>query len=135
MVSYAKCCHPLPDDRIIGTTTADRGLVIHRLRCANTRAIQKHPDQFFHLSWSENTLGVFEVLLRLETQNKPGVLSEVTNIIASHESNINKLDVEELAGGISRMNFVIEAGDRKHLADIMREIHTNPSVLKISRVK
>lgn len=135
MVNYAKCCHPIPNDRIIGTTTADRGLVIHRLRCANTRAIMKHPDQFLHLSWSNNTHGVFEVMLWLESQNKPGVLSEIANIIASHNANINKLNAEELTSHVSKMTFVIEVTGRKHLADIMRQIHLNQSIIKLSRVR
>ena len=135
MVSYAKCCYPIPNDRIIGTTTADRGLVIHRLRCSNARGIMKHPDQFFHLNWSANTRGTFKTQLRLEAQDETGVLSEITKIIASHKANVNKLNVEELAGNISRMTFVIEVTDRKHLADIMREIHMGAKIVKLVRMR
>ncbi len=135
LVNYAKCCHPIPDDRIIGTTTSDRGLVIHRLRCPNTRSVMKHPDQFFHLNWSEKIKGNFEVLLTLTSRNQPGVLSELTNIIASHEANINKLTVEEQSGNVSRMSFVIEVQNRDHLADIMRELHLDKSVIKLQRAR
>ena len=133
LVNYAKCCFPIPGDRIIGTTTSDRGLVIHRLRCPNARGIMKHPDQYFHLNWSEDIRGVFEVRLTLETHNQPGVLSEISNSIASHQCNINKLNVEEQAGNMSRMSFIVEVKDRKHLADIMRELHANESVVKLIR--
>jgi len=133
LVNYAKCCYPIPDDRIIGTTTADRGLVIHRLRCPNAKGIMKHPDQYFHLNWSESTSGVFEVMLKLDSRNEPGVLSEITNSIASHDSNINKLMVEDQDGKTSRMSFVIEVKNRDHLANIMRELHTNTSVIKVHR--
>lgn len=135
LVNYAKCCYPVPNDRIIGTTTADRGLVIHRLRCPNARGIMKHPDQFFYLNWSDSTRGFFDVMLKLEARNEPGVLSEITNTIASHESNINKLNVEEQAGNISRMSFVIEVKNRKQLADIMRELRLNSSVIRVVRPK
>ncbi len=135
LVNYAKCCYPIPDDRIIGTTTTDRGLVIHRLRCANVRSLMRHPDQFFHLKWSENTKGVFEVLLKVETKNEPGVLSRLSNIIASHQSNINKLNVEEQSGNVSRMSFVIEVLDRKNLADIIRELHVDKSVIRLHRFR
>ena len=93
----------------------------------------KHPDQFFHLNWSEKTKGDFEVLLTLTSRNQPGVLSELTNIIASHEANINKLTVEEQSGNVSRMSFVIEVQNRNHLADIMRELHLDKSVIKLQR--
>lgn len=135
LVNYAKCCYPIPDDRIIGTTTADRGLVIHRLRCHNARGVMKHPDQFFYLNWSDNTHGFFNAMIKLEARNQPGVLSEITNTIAAHESNINKLNVEEQAGNTSRMSFVIEVRNRKQLADIMRELHLNNSVIRVNRPK
>ena len=133
LVTYAKCCHPIPDDRIIGTTTADRGLVIHRLRCPNSRGIMKHPDQFFHLNWADDTRGNFEALVKMETRNQPGVLSDIANAIALHESNINKLNVEGQAGNTSRMSFVIEVRSRKHLADILRDLHLKPSVIRLQR--
>ena len=132
-MTYAKCCHPIPDDRIIGTTTADRGLVIHRLRCPNSRGIMKHPDQFFHLNWADDTRGNFEALVKMETRNQPGVLSDIANTIALHESNINKLNVEGQAGNTSRMSFVIEVRGRKHLADILRDLHVKPSVIRLQR--
>lgn len=135
LVNYAKCCYPIPDDRIIGTTTADRGLVIHRLRCHNARGVMKHPDQFFYLNWSDNTQGYFNAMIKLEARNQPGVLSEITNTIAAHESNINKLNVEEQAGNTSRMSFVIEVRNRKQLADIMRELRLNDSVIRVNRPK
>ncbi len=135
LVSYAKCCYPIPDDRIVGTTTAEKGLVIHRLRCPNARGLMKHADRFFHLNWANDTRGNFEVMLKLETQNQPGVLSEIANTIAQQESNINKLSVEEQAGNTSRMSFVIEVRDRKHLADILRDLHLKPSIIKLQRAR
>jgi (p)ppGpp synthase/HD superfamily hydrolase len=74
-------------------------------------------------------------MLKLEARNEPGVLSEITNTIASHESNINKLNIEEQAGNISRMSFVIEVRNRKQLADIMRELRLNNSVIRVVRPK
>ena len=135
LVNYAKCCHPIPDDRIIGTTTADRGLVVHRLRCPNSRAVMKHPDRFFHLNWSGDTQGVFEAMIKLEARNEPGVLSDITNSIASHESNINKVTVEGDAGNLSRMSFVIEVRNRKHLADVLRDLHVLPPVIRVHRAR
>ncbi len=133
LVNYAKCCYPIPDDRIIGTTTADRGLVIHRLRCPNSRGIMKHPDRFFYLNWVDDPKGLFEAMLKLESQNRPGVLSDISNTIAHHNSNINKLNVEKLTGNTSRMSFVIEVQHRTHLADIMRDLHLKPSVIRLQR--
>ena len=133
LVSYANCCHPIPGDTIIGTMTSGRGLVVHRLRCPNCKGIMKHADNYFHLNWSESTHGFFQVLIQLESNNKPGVLAQVSNIIADHDSNINHLNVEPQAGTTSKMSFTIEVKNRKHLADIMRDLHSDKSVIRLNR--
>ena len=133
LVNYANCCHPVPGDDIIGTTTVGRGLVIHRLRCPNCKAIMKHPDNYLHLNWSEPTQGSFQVMIKLETRNKPGVLAGVTGIIAEFDANINHVTVDPKYGNTSHMRLNIEVTDRKHLADIMRQLHVAPAVIKLAR--
>ena len=133
LITYANCCHPIPGDRIIGVTTSGKGLVVHQSNCKNSKGIMRHPDNYFHLNWSASTRGKFQVVINVEATNKPGVLATVSNIIAEHNSNINSLTVEQKHSNISSMSFTIEVNDRKHLADIMRQLHTEQGVIKISR--
>jgi len=132
LVTYAKCCHPIPGDPIIGTMTSGRGLVVHRSICPNRREIMRHPDNGFHLSWSESTRGKFDVTVKMETRNQPGVLARVSSIIAKHDSNINNLQVDE-QHHTSSMSFIIQVTERKHLAAIMRQLHAENSVIHLSR--
>lgn len=133
LVTYANCCHPIPGDKIIGTTTSGSGLSVHRLRCKNCVGIMKHPDNYFHLNWSDETQGRFRVMLDMETANRPGVLARVSNIIAEHDSNINQLNVDDELTETSRMSFIIEVTSRDHLADIMWQLHNDENVLKLAR--
>ena len=133
LISYANCCHPIPGDEIIGTTTTERGVVIHRLRCNNCKNRLKQPDNFFHLNWSESTEGKFQVLLKMDTSNEPGVLATISNIIAEHGSNINRLSVDAKHDHTSTMSFVIEVTSRIHLANIMRQLHSEERVVKLAR--
>jgi (p)ppGpp synthase/HD superfamily hydrolase len=133
LVTYANCCHPIPGDKIIGSMTSGRGLVVHRSNCSNARNLMRHPDNYFNLEWSENTRGKFQVMIRMETQNRPGVLAVVSNIIAAHKSNINNLKVDQAHRDTSQMSFTIEVRDRKHLADIMRQLHGEKTVITLSR--
>ena len=93
----------------------------------------RHPDNYFHLSWSETTKGKFQVLINVEARNEPGVLARVSNIIAEYNANINNLTVDQKHLHTSNMSFIIEVTDRKHLADIMRQLHAEHSVIKLSR--
>jgi RelA/SpoT family (p)ppGpp synthetase len=133
LITYANCCHPIPGDRIIGITTSGKGLVVHQSNCKNCKGIMRHPDNYFHLNWSESTRGKFQVVINVEAQNEPGVLATVSNIIAEHNSNINNLTVEQKHSSTSNMSFVIEVTDRKHLAEILRQLHTEPGVIKLAR--
>jgi len=132
LVTHASCCHPIPGDPIIGALTSGRGLVVHRANCPNRREIMRHPDNCFHLAWSEATQGKFEVTLKMETRDQPGVLARVSNIIAEHDSNINNLQVDPRHAS-SSMSFVIEVTGRKHLAAIMRRLHAEDSMIHLSR--
>lgn len=133
LVTHASCCHPIPGDPIIGAMTTGRGLVVHRSNCPNRREIMRHPDNCFHLAWSESTQGKFQVTVKMETRDQPGVLARVSNIIAEHESNINNLQVDPQHHNSSSMSFIIEVTGRKHLAAIMRRLHAEDSVLHLSR--
>jgi len=133
LVTHASCCHPIPGDPIIGALTSGRGLVVHRANCPNRRDIMRHPDNCFHLAWSEATQGKFEVTVKMETRDQPGVLARVSNIIAEHDSNINHLQVDARHHNSSSMAFVIEVTGRKHLAAIMRRLHAENSVIHLSR--
>ena len=133
LVTYANCCHPIPGDHIIGTVSGGRGVVVHRTACPNCKSVMRHPDNYFHLAWSNETKGKFKVMVKMETRNQPGALAAVTNIIAAHDSNINNLQLDPKHRNTSAMAFIIEVTDRKHLADIMRRLHGDKSVITLAR--
>lgn len=132
LVTYANCCHPIPGDHIIGAMTSGRGLAVHRANCPNCKEIMRHPDNCFHLAWSDAIKGQFQVMVKMETRNQPGVLARVSNIIAEHDSNINNLQVNQ-QHRTAAMSFIIEVTGRKHLASIMRQLHAENSVINLSR--
>ncbi len=133
LITYPSCCHPIPGDKIIGTSTKERGVVVHRAKCGNIKAISHHPENYFHLNWSPETQGQFQVQLNVLSENQPGVLATVSNIIARHHSNINKVNVEQCHTTASSMTFIIEVTDRIHLASIMRQVHAEATVSRVTR--
>ena len=133
LINYASCCHPIPGDNIIGTTTSGRGLVVHRSNCANSKAIMRQPDNYFHLNWSEETQGHFQVEVRVETRNEPGVLATISNIIAENDSNINNVSVTQYHQTSSEMAFTIGVTNRDNLANILRQIRIESTVIKVAR--
>jgi len=135
LISYARCCTPIPHDPIVGFFTSGKGVVIHTSNCPNIAEMRKQPDRWLHVQWSEKVKGEFAVNLRVEVKNQRGVLGDVATRIAEQESNINNVHVEEKDGRTSTLKFNISVKDRTQLANIMRGIHNLSKVMKVVRSK
>ena len=135
LITYAKCCRPIPGDPIIGCFTAGRGIVVHTTDCPNISESQKNLDNWVHIHWADRVKGNFSVNLRMDTANKRGVLARLATIIAEQGSNINNVQVVERDGRNSTIQFTLEVEDRKHLARTMRQLRGEKSLFRLARVK
>jgi RelA/SpoT family (p)ppGpp synthetase len=135
LISYARCCSPIPHDPIVGFFTSGKGVVIHTADCPNISEKRKQPDRWLHVQWADSVRGEFAVNLRVEVKNQRGVLADVATQIAAQDSNINNVHVEEKDGRMSTLKFNIAVKDRRQLANIMRGIHHLPKVIKVIRSK
>lgn len=135
IVSYAKCCCPIPGDSILGFISIGRGIVIHRESCKNTKDYRSRPDKWVDVQWEHEGEGVFPVDVRVDTENRRGVLATVAASIAEMSSNIENVSMEERDGTHSSMNFTLSVRDRKHLANIIRRVRRIDSVVRMIRSK
>lgn len=135
VVSYAKCCYPIPGDDVMGYLSAGRGVVIHRNACGNLGNFRKQPEKWLSVSWQDGIDRDFSSQIQVETVNKTGVLAEVAAVIADSESNIEEVSVINRHEDISAMNFVLQVKNRVHLARIMRNVRKMSNVLRVSRDK
>ncbi|KJY87805.1 guanosine-3',5'-bis(diphosphate) 3'-pyrophosphohydrolase [Vibrio neptunius] len=135
LLTFANCCHPIPDDHIIAHVSPGRGLVVHRETCPNVRGYQKEPDKYMAVEWSEEYDQEFITELYVDVQNRQGVLAELTNVISKTGSNIHGLSTEERDGRLYTVTVLLTTKDRVHLAGIMRKIKAMPNTLKVRRRK
>ncbi|MEK7206501.1 MAG: ACT domain-containing protein, partial [Pseudomonadota bacterium] len=135
VVTYARCCRPIPGDPILGFLSAGRGIVVHTEDCPNVVKYRKHPEQWIDVQWEKETKGVFPVSLRVEARNQRGVLASVAAVISEEEANIDTVNSDDRDGQYTAMNFTIEVRDRVHLAQILRRIRSLESVVRINRKK
>ncbi len=135
VVTYARCCRPIPGDPIIGYLSAGRGIVVHSGDCPNLAKYRKHPEQWLDVQWEKRISGAFPVAIRVEVKNQRGALATVAATIAEMEANIDTVSVEELDSQNSAIELTVEVRDRVHLARIMRRIRGHDIVLRIGRKK
>ncbi len=135
VVTYAKCCRPIPGDPILGFLSAGRGIVVHTEDCPNVAKYRKHPEQWIDVQWEPRTEGVFPVNLRVTVKNQRGVLASVAAAIAEQDANIDSVNFDDRDGLYTTMDFTVEVRDRVHLAAIMRRIRQLETVVRINRKK
>ncbi|MEW8625173.1 MAG: bifunctional GTP diphosphokinase/guanosine-3',5'-bis pyrophosphate 3'-pyrophosphohydrolase [Candidatus Thiodiazotropha sp.] len=135
VVNFAKCCWPIPDDAIVGVFNPGKGIVIHRQGCPNLGDYKKHGHKWIEAEWEADVQGEFATKIKVESGNQRGVLASVASVISQQESNIEHVGSEERDGLSSTLVFVITVKNRLHLARIMRQVRSLPSVMRISRLK
>ena len=133
VVSYAKCCYPIPGDDVMGYLTAGRGVVIHRNCCGNLSNFRKHPEKWISVTWEKDIDREFSCQIQTDTLNKPGVLAEVAATIADCSSNIEQVEVLGRHEDCSMLSFLLQVTDRIHLAKIMRNVRSMSNVIRVSR--
>lgn len=135
VVTYARCCRPIPGDPILGFLSAGRGIVVHTEDCRNVASFRKRPEKWIDVQWEKVVKGVFPVNIRVIVNNQRGVLASVASAIADMESNIDSVTIDDRDGQCTAMSFTIEVRDRSHLAKIMRRVRAQDSVMRITRRK
>jgi guanosine-3',5'-bis(diphosphate) 3'-pyrophosphohydrolase len=134
VLSFAACCHPIPGDEIMGYLTAGKGVVVHRSDCANAAEYRRHPERCVPMAWDRYVEGDYRVALRIEVDNKPGVLAQVAAAVAESNSNIDSVEYRERDLRLSVMEFGIEVRNRKHLADVIRRVRRLTVVHGVARI-
>ena len=134
VLSFARCCYPIPGDEIMGYISAGKGVVVHRADCRNVADYRKHPERCVPMAWDRHVQGDYRAALKLDVDNKPGVLAQVAAAVAECDSNIDSVEYRERDLQISVMEFGIEVRDRKHLADVIRRVRRLNVVHGVERI-
>jgi RelA/SpoT family (p)ppGpp synthetase len=133
VVTYGKCCHPIPGDQIVATMSKGQGLVIHRDGCRNIEPLRNQPDKLVDVKWSDDAAGEFSCVIRLEVSNRRGVLARTATIISDESANIENVEVEDRDGLSNMISYQLSVHNRNHLAKILRRLRKLGNVLRIVR--
>ena len=135
VVSFAKCCHPIPGDPIIGHLSVGKGMVIHRETCRNIKEYRNNPEKCVLVNWDDKVVGEFNVALRIEVINQRGIVASIATLVTAADANIEKISIEEKDARLSLLHMELYVKDRLHLARVMRRIRNNNAVNRISRAR
>ena len=135
VMNYAKCCHPIPGDPIVGHISSGRGMVIHTDDCNNIAEIRDNPEKCVAVSWDLNVEGEFSVELRVELENLRGIIATLATSITGAEANIEKISTVERDARFIIVNLSLNVRNRVHLAHVMKRVRLIKAVTSVTRVK
>lgn len=133
MISFGRCCGPIPYDAITGRISGDRGLVVHKHNCYYIRKVDRH-DEIIALEWAKEVKGSFHSMLNIEVKHARSILADIINQVNHMDSTIANFNYSDRRDGDkSIVTLSLEVRNRIHLARIIKHLRNMPYVNKVSR--
>lgn len=135
VVSFARCCNPIPGDPIVGFITTGKGMVIHQEACNNLAEHRGNSEKILHLTWDKDVSGEFTVELRVELEHQRGIIAQLATSITVADASIDRISVDERDGKISVVQLALRVRGRLHLSQLIKRIRALQGVIRITRLK
>ncbi len=133
VISFGKCCYPIPGDPVVGHVSSGRGIVIHTDTCPNVSEIRHNPEKVLEVEWDKDVSGEFTVELSVELEHHRGMIASLATSITAVEGNIEKISMVEQDSRCSIVQLLLSVRDRVHLAKIIKRLRVIKGVHSIIR--
>ena len=137
LVYRAKCCNPIRGEAIVGYVTRGKGVAVHSRNCSNVQNLMYEVERKIDVEWARAAQETFQVKLLIHTEDRPGMLSQLTAALFSEQTDIRSLEArsdDERAADGAIMDVTIEVKDKKQLERVVSAIRRISGVRDIERV-
>ena len=136
-VHYARCCHPLPGDRIVGIVTTGKGVTIHTIDCETLENFADTPERWLDVSWGDGSDAGESHAGRLNVtiSNVPGALGTLSTVIGRSGGNITNLKITNRSLDFWDMIIDVYVNDTSHLKDVIAALRATPQIADVQRAK
>jgi GTP diphosphokinase / guanosine-3',5'-bis(diphosphate) 3'-diphosphatase len=137
LVTRARCCNPVRGEEIVGYITRGKGVAVHARRCTNVAQLMVNPERVVEVEWADAGAGeaAYAVRLLAITENRTGMIADVTNAIKDIKTNIRASNASVEPDNRGRIEVTVEVFDLKHLDKVMSSIRKVPGVLDVERIQ
>jgi GTP pyrophosphokinase len=132
-IHFAKCCHPIPGDRIVGIVTTGKGITIHVMDCETLENYADSPERWIDVAWEHKDDTPHIGRLRAHISHEPAALATVTNVIAKELGNISNLKITHRSTDFFEILLDLEVRDVKHLNNIIANLRSKEVVQNVER--
>ncbi len=135
VITYARCCGPVPGDHVVGHMTPGKGLVVHIETCNNIAELRRRsPREIIPSRWSTPTHGEFETTLDVGVNRRKGVVAELANAVNVADAGINNITVDERTAELSTLRLEVSVKDKEHLERVRQRLSSVASVQSVQRL-
>jgi GTP pyrophosphokinase len=133
LATLAECCRPVPGDEIVGYVTRGRGVSVHATACPNVRNLLFDPAREIEVEWHSAKDSSFTVDLEIRTEDQPGMLAKITQVISAAGSNIRSIEARTSRDGTATIEGSVTTRDRRHLEKLLVKLRSLPGVTEVRR--
>ena len=134
VVSYGKCCNPIPGDDVIGYISRGRGLIVHELSCTNLSSLSSKQDRLVSVNWNAKENLAFRSKIHITCVDTAGMLNEIANIISKNNVNMVDVSTDVTEGGIANIWIICKVQSKAKLNSVIKDIQKLKNVDSVERV-
>jgi guanosine-3',5'-bis(diphosphate) 3'-pyrophosphohydrolase len=133
MITFGKCCNPVPGEPITGIVTTGKGIVVHSNRCKNLLRLIQKPERIFDVTWDAEKSNRFLAGIFVLSERRNKLLSEISDTVLASDSSIVGVKMNSEDSLVNCM-LSIEVYNLDHLNSIMGKIKKLPGVIIVDRL-
>ncbi|MDR2976466.1 MAG: bifunctional (p)ppGpp synthetase/guanosine-3',5'-bis(diphosphate) 3'-pyrophosphohydrolase [Streptococcaceae bacterium] len=136
MIRIAKCCNPVPGDKIIGYITKGRGVSVHRADCQNVKAMEDFEKRQIEVEWDEEETASKDYVANIDIYgfNRPGILNDVMQTISNLTKNLISISAQPTKDRkMANIHLSLGIKNLSELTVIADKIKMIPDVYSVKR--
>ena len=135
VITYGRCCGPVPGDPVVGHATPGRGFVVHVETCNNIKEWRRRPGpELIPARWAARTEGEFDTTLAIAVSRRKGVIAELAAAANAADAGIDNITVDERSADLSSVRLELSVANRRHLARVRQRLLAIPAVQRVERL-
>jgi guanosine-3',5'-bis(diphosphate) 3'-pyrophosphohydrolase len=132
LVRFAKCCSPIPGDAIAGYVTRGKGVTIHRATCPSVTS-ERDIERLIDVEWESVDAQTYPITVRIEANDRPGLLNEITNVVAENKVNIIAASIGVAPDGMALITATLKVTSLQQLSRVLSRIERVRDVTSVTR--
>ncbi|MBQ3055256.1 MAG: bifunctional (p)ppGpp synthetase/guanosine-3',5'-bis(diphosphate) 3'-pyrophosphohydrolase [Oscillospiraceae bacterium] len=136
LVKFARCCNPIPGDRIIGFITRGYGVSVHRSDCKNVTDAMKNSDdlsRWIRVSWADKVRDRFQSSLQISAKDRMGLVADIATVLSTIKIPVHQMEARSFGDGYAVVNLTLDVNGMEQLDFILNKLRGVSGVMDVKR--